>query len=945
MNLYQAISFPLYVGGVLEIILGIALLKKTPRKSRAMRACAALFFAAAAYVLCNAISFTLESQGRDYNFFNRASWIGWFMIPAGLQFAYYMQNENSRAARIAGYVLYPFWSLVFALTMFTDLVEPGDPSLIPFIDIDGPLEKPARLIGALMAIWLLVALYRAEKRMTGAKKTQFILFFYGTLFFNVGCILVAGILPIFGAINPAYTTFFSLPWVIITYYAITRDRFFDLRRFISRALTITLVLSLFSVIHILLFELFSPVLGDTLAILLSLSMIGMLFFGTRLSRSMRQRIERLILKDRYDYQVILRECTRAIGTILDLGELLSTITSSMKKGLGSDHICIALREGHGVRYETGAICPVDDIVIDWLGRTGQVVVKEEFEYARPDDAGAMVYAYMKKTGAELLIPLLYKGEIKGYIILGLKGNGDPYVQSDIPILEALAGQAAVAIENARLYEESLRSKESMQESEAKFRTLAETAAIGIFIHQGGNFLYANRAAEVIGGYTVDEYLTMNFMGLVHPDYIDLVKTRARERLGGRGEMPMQYEFKIVKKNGEERWVLMTAGITEYDRKNTVMGTLIDITDRKRAEEERELLYAQLQKALLSLKESEARFRILAETTSAGIFIHRGKKFIYANPAIKYITGFNADEFLVLDFWSVVHPDYRDLVRERGRARLQGAQVPPEYEVKIIIKNGEERWGNLTVGIIDYEGEPAVIATFFDITDRKRAEEERAALYEQRIAEEKRHVWEKEKLLMDLHDGIGGITTNISILAEMGQQASDIEGIKKMLSTISRLSREGISEIRGFMHGLDRKELNWRTLAAELKIQGTTLMEPHRITFTFDSSMEEIDDQPGSLLWVNLFKIYKEALTNVIKHAKADTATVTLNISRSGLQLAIQDNGVGWENKANGGRGVSNMHKRAGEIGAEVLLSSSRGGTRVNLNIPLPLKYPTQGMES
>jgi PAS domain-containing protein len=51
---------------------------------------------------------------------------------------------------------------------------------------------------------------------------------------------------------------------------------------------------------------------------------------------------------------------------------------------------------------------------------------------------------------------------------------------------------------------------SLRESEEKFRTLAETAAMAIFIHQGGNFLYANRAGEVIGGYTVDEYLTMDF---------------------------------------------------------------------------------------------------------------------------------------------------------------------------------------------------------------------------------------------------------------------------------------------------------------------------------------------------------------------------------------------------------------------------------------------------
>ena len=72
-----------------------------------------------------------------------------------------------------------------------------------------------------------------------------------------------------------------------------------------------------------------------------------------------------------------------------------------------------------------------------------------------------------------------------------------------------------------------------------------------------------------------------------------------------------------------------------------------------------------------------------------------------------------------------------------------------------------------------------------------------------------------------------------------------------------------------------------------------MMEPHRITFMLDSSVDDVNDQPGSLFWVNLFKIYKEALTNVIKHAKADRVMVGLTISRSGIQLTFQDDGVGW----------------------------------------------------
>jgi PAS domain S-box-containing protein len=621
------------------------------------------------------------------------------------------------------------------------------------------------------------------------------------------------------------------------------------------------------------------------------------------------------------------------------------------------------------------------------------------------------------------------------------------------------------IEKTQLHDTIHKAIQSLKESEEKFRTLAETAAMAIFIHQGGNFLYANRAAETIGGYTVEEYLTMNFMSLVHPDYIDLVKSRARDRLAGSGDIPAQYEFKIVRKNGEECWVLMTAGVSEFEGKPAVIGTLIDITDRKKAEEERhqmallienssdfigmadlagnvlfvnsggrrmvgldrkdevlgtrlpdyfadedrpvfemqirlssawrgELrmrhfktgrdipvdLYAftvtdektgkpiaraavirditdlkrareereridrELQRALRSLQESETRFRTLAETTAAGIFIYREGRLIYVNPAGQRLSGYGRDEILGTDFWEIIHPRYRDVIRSRAEARLRGQDVPAEFEFAISTKSGEERWMGMTAGITEYEGKPAVIATLFDVTDRKRAEQEKVKLYEQRIAEEKRHLLEKEKILMDLHDGIGGITTNISILSELAQQMTDMDGIKKKLATISRLSREGISEIRGFMRSLDTRELTWRTFAAELRSQGMSLLEPHAVKFDLDSVVEDGHEQPGSLLWVNVFKIYKEALTNVVKHAKADSVFVKLQVSDRGLFLTVQDNGTGGEAlRGTGGRGLANMKRRAGEIGGTVTISSGRG-TVVHVEIPLPIKYPDQGME-
>ncbi|HUJ16681.1 MAG TPA: ATP-binding protein [Nitrospirota bacterium] len=202
--------------------------------------------------------------------------------------------------------------------------------------------------------------------------------------------------------------------------------------------------------------------------------------------------------------------------------------------------------------------------------------------------------------------------------------------------------------------------------------------------------------------------------------------------------------------------------------------------------------------------------------------------------------------------------------------------------------------------------------------------------------------EKEKLLMDLHDGIGGITTNISILSELVRKAKDQESVGKLLATISQLSREGIAEVRGFMHSLDSRDLTWRTLAVELRNQGANMIKTHNIGFAIDADVQDITEQPGSLTWVNIFKIYKEALTNVIKHAKASEVRVGFRVAPEAVLLTIRDNGIGVNDGQSGGRGLSHMKTRAVDIGGTVAISNERG-TAVRFMLPFPLRYPAEGM--
>ena len=122
---------------------------------------------------------------------------------------------------------------------------------------------------------------------------------------------------------------------------------------------------------------------------------------------------------------------------------------------------------------------------------------------------------------------------------------------------------------------------------------------------------------------------------------------------------------------------------------------------------------------------DTQFRDLADHVAAATFIYRGTRYLYVNAAAVELTGYSREELLGMHFWDIVHPDFRELARDRGLARQRGELVPDHYEVRIVRKDGEARWVDFTAGTITYGGEPAGLGTAFDVTARKRDEAELA----------------------------------------------------------------------------------------------------------------------------------------------------------------------------------------------------------------------------
>jgi len=123
----------------------------------------------------------------------------------------------------------------------------------------------------------------------------------------------------------------------------------------------------------------------------------------------------------------------------------------------------------------------------------------------------------------------------------------------------------------------------------------------------------------------------------------------------------------------------------------------------------------------ALHESDLKFHALAERTTAAIFVIQKEKYVYINPAFTNMTGYSFEDLSSMNFWDIITPDMRDLVRRRGVGRQNGEDVPPRYDLKFITKSGEERSGAFDATFIKFQNKPAILGTVLDITERIKME--------------------------------------------------------------------------------------------------------------------------------------------------------------------------------------------------------------------------------
>jgi len=263
--------------------------------------------------------------------------------------------------------------------------------------------------------------------------------------------------------------------VVFITYAITRYRLMDIRLIILRSAVFGLIVfitaSIFSVISTLIALLFTDLAGVKSSVISSVVIVVLL---TIFYSSLRKFIEKItnsfLYKKSYNPDTLLAEITRVTSSILDLNHLLSTICKILDSAFSAQNIGVALLHNGGqleVTYQQGFQKGVAEGLVSYpdvvnilhkeVKRLDGILVIDEMrtrhENGEFEPVSIELLDALHNNDVAIILPLYVKEQMIGIIEIGNKKSGDPYNSQDLKTLRIIAGQAAVAIENAKLYEE------------------------------------------------------------------------------------------------------------------------------------------------------------------------------------------------------------------------------------------------------------------------------------------------------------------------------------------------------------------------------------------------------------------------------------------------------------------------------------------------------------
>jgi len=602
----------------------------------------------------------------------------------------------------------------------------------------------------------------------------------------------------------------------------------------------------------------------------------------------------------------------------------------------------------------------------------KALVKNDFDFVLldlvlPDINGAEIMDHINSQTPETFVIVITGHASLDSAIDSFRKGAFDYLRKPFEY-EELLKRVKNALDQKQLKREKKRVKETLRESEEKFRLAFENAKDAIFWAnpQTGLIANCNKAAEILIEKTRDEIIGQHQTTL-HPSqkaqqYGDMFR-RHIERKGSVDE-----EAEVITKSGKTIPVHITASVTSVGGIPIIQGIFRDVSERKRAEK--------------ALRESEQKYNTLVENSLTGIYIDHHGKIVFANNKVAEIYKYSRDELIGMESWKLVHPEDRALTNEIRAKRLNGEDAPREYEARGLTKDGETIWLGRRNTRIEYKGSPAILGNIANITQRKRTEEalgksmhrmhvayDQSMTYARELKEKIAERKQAEETLFIYHEKLRSLASKLSLAEERQRRRVAIDvhdhiaqnlafakmklgtlrasmasgGALETMDDILRLVDETIRDTRALISELGSPILYELGFVPALEWLTQQIQKQHGIVVDFDD-----DGQPKPLsedVCVALFQAARELLVNIAKHAKARNAKVSIARDGDQVRVDVEDDGVGFDSAGIGssmdttGRfGLFSIRVRLEPLGGDMKVGSKPGhGTRVTLVAPLKHK--------